>query len=189
MSISPHEWVISMRNINESHRTHARVMTDHSFIWAVWRVCKCDMTHWYSAGYALGSDVFCHALRHDSFKCATWLVYKTHSYGWYDASVRALRLINITREMLLVATSFAALSIMTHSYVRRDSFISLIHMGDMTHAYGRHDSSMCVTCHFDTTREMHLVAMSFTTLSVMTRSFVQCDSFIWLIHIGSMTHL
>jgi len=50
---------------------------------------------WYYEWDVFGSDVFCHALRHDSFICAMWLIHITHSYGRHDSCIRATWLIHM----------------------------------------------------------------------------------------------
>jgi len=119
-----------------NHITHSHSRHD-SCIWATWLIHVCDKTHWYYAWDAPGSDVLCHALRHDSFICAMWLIHIIHSYGRYGASVSATWLMDIMSVMHLVAMSFAMLSVMTHSHMRHDSFIRLIHVSGMKHLYVR----------------------------------------------------
>jgi len=97
----------------------------------------CDMTHSY--------------MRHESFVCATWLMYMcdmTHSHVWHDSFTCVTWLIHTCG--------------MNHSHVRHDSHICaarLIHTCDITRWYVWHGSLMCVTWRIhvcDMTHAWHL---------------------------------
>jgi len=121
----------------------------------------CDMTHLYvrhdsfkcATWLLYMCDMTPLYVRHDSFKCATWLLYMcdmTHLYVRHDSFICAKWLIYMCD--------------MTHLYVRNDSFICatwLIYMCDMTHLYVRHDSFAPVPC------ATHLWKGSFICLEIL----------------------
>ena len=124
------------------------------FMCATWLVHHWDMTH--------------SCVRHDSFIIETWLneTWLIHVCDMTRASLLLAIHCSLSNHVsfmshscLISFTVRCASAIMTHSYVRHDSFICvtwLIHMCDMTHSYVRHDSfilatwliDMCDTTHW-----------------------------------------
>jgi len=130
-----------------------------------------NMTHphaWYGTWYdecdAIGSEVCRHELCNDLFICAMWLSAIRHIdiTGW-RRPIGCLKLQVIFRKR---ANNHRTL-------LRRITYTD-------TASYG--SSTPCMSA-------MHLVAMSFATLSVMTRACVRCDSFISLIHKTSLPYI
>ena len=119
----------------------------------------CDMAHSY--------------VRHDSFVCATWLIYMcdmTHLYVRHDSFICATCLIRL-RDISLHMCD------MTHSHASLVRVTCFIHTCAMTHQYAWQDRSMRMTWLIRTCDMTHSTGQQVTNWNMT-----------WLIHMCGMSH-
>ena len=173
---------------------HSRVRYD-SFTCETWLIHMWDTTHsmW---------DIFSSRERHDAFTCEIWLIHTWEMTRIYSHVRRCGKIPTSSWLLICFLHPSSCMCAMTHSHVRRKSFISstrIIHLWDMTHSHVKHDSFTCETwlIHLWNMTQSRVRHDSFTCMTRpihmwnMTHSPVRHDSFTCitcLIHLADMTH-